>query len=282
MRRWAAGRSKLIYGIDWFWARGPPVGAPPPYFSSCSSACSGAEDKHGYIWDRHYNICLARLAHNDVVNSVAFSPADQELLLSASDDSTIKVWRSPRMVRLTQAAARPPRPRGGLLSSWLSRNRNSTSAGSVNGKPWASVRETEGAGRTSDGIFFSLSLSVVGIYMYKYIYTPRLHHKRALLQQDNMKITTNVWAIERRDEMLAQEETLAPPGPNRRPIKLPRRYFVVVSIVLFCYTRTGGMHSWWCVRRALLLVYWSSLLSEEKYCSFKKKKTQIFCCCRCF
>ncbi|XP_023275380.1 F-box/WD repeat-containing protein 5 [Seriola lalandi dorsalis] len=95
---------------------------------------SGAEDKHGYIWDRHYNICLARLAHDDVVNSVAFSPADQELLLSASDDSTIKVWRSPRMVRLAQAPARPPRPRG-LLSSWLSRNKNSTSANSVNGKP---------------------------------------------------------------------------------------------------------------------------------------------------
>ncbi|KAG7223857.1 hypothetical protein INR49_015347 [Caranx melampygus] len=95
---------------------------------------SGAEDKHGYIWDRHYNICLARLAHDDVVNSVAFSPADQELLLSASDDSTIKVWRSPRMVRLAQAPARPPRPRG-LLSSWLGRNKNSTSASSVNGKP---------------------------------------------------------------------------------------------------------------------------------------------------
>ncbi|KAM6975721.1 LOW QUALITY PROTEIN: F-box/WD repeat-containing protein 5 [Tautogolabrus adspersus] len=95
---------------------------------------SGAEDKHGYIWDRHYNICLARLAHDDVVNSVAFSPADQELLLSASDDSTIKVWRSPRMVRLAQAPSRPPRPRN-LLSSWLSRNKNSTSPGSVNGKP---------------------------------------------------------------------------------------------------------------------------------------------------
>lgn len=95
---------------------------------------SGAEDKHGYIWDRHYNICLARLAHDDVVNSVAFSPADQELLLSASDDSTIKVWRSPRMVRLAQTAARPPRPRG-LLSSWLSRNKNSTPSGGVNGKP---------------------------------------------------------------------------------------------------------------------------------------------------
>lgn len=95
---------------------------------------SGAEDKHGYIWDRHYNICLARLAHDDVVNSVAFSPADQELLLSASDDSTIKVWRSPRMVRLSQTPSRRPRPRS-LLSSWLSRSKNSTSASSVNGKP---------------------------------------------------------------------------------------------------------------------------------------------------
>lgn len=95
---------------------------------------SGAEDKHGYIWDRHYNICLARLAHDDVVNSVAFSPADQELLLSASDDATIKVWRSPRMVRLVQAPARPPRPRN-LLSSWLSRGKNPPPAASVNGKP---------------------------------------------------------------------------------------------------------------------------------------------------
>lgn len=95
---------------------------------------SGAEDKHGYIWDRHYNICLARLAHDDVVNSVAFSPADQELLLSASDDSTIKVWRSPRMVRLAQTPARPPKPRS-LLTSWLIRNKNSTPGSSVNGKP---------------------------------------------------------------------------------------------------------------------------------------------------
>lgn len=97
------------------------------------SFCSGAEDKHGYIWDRHYNICLARLAHDDVVNSVAFSPADQELLLSASDDSTIKVWRSPRMVRLAQASPRQMRPRS-LLPSWLLRHKNSTLGGSVNGK----------------------------------------------------------------------------------------------------------------------------------------------------
>ncbi|KAB5522362.1 hypothetical protein PHYPO_G00158680 [Pangasianodon hypophthalmus] len=88
---------------------------------------SGAEDKHGYIWDRHYNICLARLQHDDVVNSVAFSPTDQELLLSASDDSTIKVWRSPRMVRL---ARRPTRARDLLASLRARRNANTN----LNGK----------------------------------------------------------------------------------------------------------------------------------------------------
>ncbi|KAM8827508.1 F-box/WD repeat-containing protein 5 isoform 1-T2 [Spinachia spinachia] len=102
---------------------------------------SGAEDKHGYIWDRHYNICLARLAHDDVVNSVAFSPADQELLLSASDDSTIKVWRSPRMVRLTQPPGRPPRPRS-FLNSWLNRGKNSASLSGVNGKPRVGMGNT--------------------------------------------------------------------------------------------------------------------------------------------
>ncbi|KAM4663163.1 F-box/WD repeat-containing protein 5 isoform 1-T3 [Discoglossus pictus] len=65
---------------------------------------SGAEDRCGYIWDRHYSVCLATLPHEDVVNSVAFCSADQELLLSASDDYTIKVWRSRRSLRskLTQ------------------------------------------------------------------------------------------------------------------------------------------------------------------------------------
>ncbi|XP_064165303.1 F-box/WD repeat-containing protein 5 [Anguilla rostrata] len=99
---------------------------------------SGAEDKHGYIWDRHYNICLARLQHDDVVNSVAFSPADQELLLSASDDSTIKVWRSPRMVRLARAPPRPAPTR--RLLSWLLEKRNADAAAAastadLNGKP---------------------------------------------------------------------------------------------------------------------------------------------------
>ncbi|XP_043422433.1 F-box/WD repeat-containing protein 5 isoform X6 [Prionailurus bengalensis] len=76
---------------------------------------SGAEDRHGYIWDRHYNICLAKLRHQDVVNSVVFSPQEQELLLTASDDATIKAWRSPRTVRIHQA----PRPRPHPFFSWF-------------------------------------------------------------------------------------------------------------------------------------------------------------------
>lgn len=55
---------------------------------------SGAEDKRGYLWDRRYGICLAKLPHEDVVNAVAFNPRDPEMLVTASDDFTLKVWRS--------------------------------------------------------------------------------------------------------------------------------------------------------------------------------------------
>lgn len=65
---------------------------------------SGAEDKHGYLWDRHYSICIAKLPHHDVVNSVAFSPCNEEMLVTASDDFTLKVWRSKRLVRKLKRA----------------------------------------------------------------------------------------------------------------------------------------------------------------------------------
>lgn len=55
---------------------------------------SGAEDKHGYLWDRHYGLCLHKYPHSDVVNSVAFNPADPEVLVTVSDDFSIKIWRS--------------------------------------------------------------------------------------------------------------------------------------------------------------------------------------------
>lgn len=52
---------------------------------------SGAEDMQAYVWDRHYGICLAKNRHKDVVNSVAFNPKDSEMLVTTSDDYTIKV-----------------------------------------------------------------------------------------------------------------------------------------------------------------------------------------------
>ncbi len=45
----------------------------------------------GYIWDRHYGISLAKIPHKDVVNSVSFNPTEPEMLITVSDDMTIKV-----------------------------------------------------------------------------------------------------------------------------------------------------------------------------------------------
>lgn len=46
---------------------------------------------HAYLWDRYYGISLAKYRHIDVVNSVAFNPKDSEMLVTTSDDYTIKV-----------------------------------------------------------------------------------------------------------------------------------------------------------------------------------------------
>ncbi|XP_025112434.1 F-box/WD repeat-containing protein 5-like [Pomacea canaliculata] len=55
---------------------------------------SGSDDKQGYLWDRHYGICLNHFPHDDVVNTVAFNPCDEEMLVTVGDDHKIKVWYS--------------------------------------------------------------------------------------------------------------------------------------------------------------------------------------------
>lgn len=52
---------------------------------------------HAYVWDRYYGICLAKYQHTDVVNSVAFNPRDSEMLVTTSDDYTIKVTHRKRI-----------------------------------------------------------------------------------------------------------------------------------------------------------------------------------------
>ncbi|KAF4525229.1 hypothetical protein B566_EDAN014004 [Ephemera danica] len=73
---------------------------------------SGAEDRHGYLWDRHYGTCLAKFPHDDVVNSVAFNPCDPEMLVTVSDDFAIKVWRSRRKVKELSITFAEPLPMG--------------------------------------------------------------------------------------------------------------------------------------------------------------------------
>ncbi|KAJ8300704.1 hypothetical protein KUTeg_022223 [Tegillarca granosa] len=63
---------------------------------------SGAEDKHGYVWDRHYGVCLNKFPHQDVVNSVAFNPKDSEMLVTVSDDYTVSIWRSRNREKLVK------------------------------------------------------------------------------------------------------------------------------------------------------------------------------------
>jgi len=58
-------------------------------------AC-GSEDCNAYIWNRNDCHYLERLVgHGGAVNDVAWSPINPYLLLTASDDHTIRVWSCP-------------------------------------------------------------------------------------------------------------------------------------------------------------------------------------------
>ena len=48
-----------------------------------------------HIWHRQSGAKAATLkGHDDVVNAVAFNPVNPSMLLSVSDDHTLKVWLS--------------------------------------------------------------------------------------------------------------------------------------------------------------------------------------------
>ncbi|KAJ8304167.1 hypothetical protein KUTeg_017750 [Tegillarca granosa] len=71
---------------------------------STDYVASGSESADAHVWDRYYGFCLGLLKHTvglngTGVNSVAFSPADQEVLISTGDDYKVKVWRSKRRMK---------------------------------------------------------------------------------------------------------------------------------------------------------------------------------------
>lgn len=60
---------------------------------------SGAEDCRAYLWHRCAGVCLATYQHRDVVNAAALEPHSAGVLVTVSDDASIKVWRSWRNCR---------------------------------------------------------------------------------------------------------------------------------------------------------------------------------------
>ena len=64
---------------------------------------SGAEDHHAHVWHRQAGGKLATLrGHTNVVNCVAFNPTDQQMLVSTSDDHTVRVWKSRQLTKVTE------------------------------------------------------------------------------------------------------------------------------------------------------------------------------------
>jgi len=60
---------------------------------------SGSEDTIARIWDRHYGCCVAQLRHEKCVNAAAFSTSNQQLMVTVSDDNTVKVWQSRNLMK---------------------------------------------------------------------------------------------------------------------------------------------------------------------------------------
>jgi WD40 repeat protein len=56
---------------------------------------SGSEDAIIYIWNKNTEVLVNKLpGHTSIVNCIAWSPTDPSLLVSGSDDYTVKVWDS--------------------------------------------------------------------------------------------------------------------------------------------------------------------------------------------
>ena len=83
--------------------------------SNISCSHSGSEDSRAYVWDKVSGLLAAKLqGHSALVNAVAFSHVNEQMLISVSDDHTIRVWHSHQLVRqLSQTCRGRPQSSSG-------------------------------------------------------------------------------------------------------------------------------------------------------------------------
>jgi F-box/WD-40 domain protein 5 len=75
--------------------------------SSKQFIASGSEDNDGYVWDKASGLLAARLqGHSALVNCVAFNCKNEQMLVSASDDHSIRVGHSRNLARKRSQAYR--------------------------------------------------------------------------------------------------------------------------------------------------------------------------------
>lgn len=71
---------------------------------------TGSGESNGYVWSRKYGCFLGKLSHSENVDVAVFNPAVSDMLVTASDDHTMKVWRSKKKLRDIAWNSRAHRP----------------------------------------------------------------------------------------------------------------------------------------------------------------------------